>query len=150
MQLPSGVQSLVFFPQVQSTRTTSFDSEAILDSLLTQSTDCIAIKDRQGRYIWINPAGADFLGKPMDEVIDRTDWELFDSETARFIVSSDQAVMITGKTQTVEKFLKPLNGQNRYFQAMKCPYRTSDGKVQGIINVVRDVTDKPGFLSPPN
>jgi PAS domain S-box-containing protein len=145
MKLPLGVHSLLFFPQAEIEQTASFDAEAILDSLLTQSTDCIAIKDRQGRYIWINPAGAAFLGKSIEDVIGRTDWELFDTQTARFVVSSDQAVMVSGKTQTVEKFLKPLNGQDRYFQAMKCPYRTPDGRVQGIINVVRDITDKQHF-----
>lgn len=141
MKPPLGISSLLFFPQEGCQKTVGFDAEAILDSLLTQSTDCIVVKDRQGRYIWINPAGANFLGKSIEDVVGRTDWELFDSEAARTIVSSDQAVMVSGKTQTVEKFLKPINGQNRYFQAVKCPYRDADGRVQGIINVVREVTD---------
>ncbi len=141
MKLPTGVKSVLFFPSLES-EFAGFNAENILESLLQGSTDCIAIKDRQGRYIWINPAGARFLERTVDEVIGKTDLALFTLEAARKIMESDQKVMLSGETETMEGFLKPIDGINRYFQAMKCPYRNSAGRVAGIINVVRDMTDQ--------
>ena len=141
IKLPVGVKSILFFPHVDS-ELGGFNAEDILESLLQGSTDCIAIKDRQGRYLWINPSGARFLEREIDQIIGKTDLELFTLEAARKIMESDRKVMESGKTETVESFLKPMDGENRYFQAMKCPYKNSAGRVEGIINVVRDITNK--------
>lgn len=116
-------------------------SSSILGALLTQATDCIAVKDLQGRYLLINQAGAEFLGFKATYIIGKTDFELFSKETAQKISDSDQEVMFSGKTQLVEELLNPLNGKNRHFQAMKCAYKSSTGEVLGVINVVRDVTE---------
>jgi PAS domain S-box-containing protein len=119
-----------------------FDTEQILNALLQEASDCIAIKDCKGQYQWINEMGASFLGYAIDDVIGKTDYDLFSLETANRIVKTDQEVMQSGKTKTYEAFLKPLNGKDCYFQAMKCPVKNNDKEVIGIINVVRKITNK--------
>jgi PAS domain S-box-containing protein len=118
------------------------DADGILAALLQEATDSIVVKDREGRYLLINPAGADFLGRPAEEIIGKTDFELFTPETAQRIADSDQDVMMQEKTQIIEDLLVPLAGETRTFQAMKCVYRGGHGQVQGIINVVRDISLK--------
>lgn len=118
-----------------------FDAEAVLNCLMEESSDCISVKDRYGRYQWINAAGCAFLGFEADEVIGKTDYELFSRETATSIIKSDREVMQSGKTKTFEAFLKSVNGQNNYFQAVKCPMKNHLKEVIGIINVVRQVPE---------
>lgn len=115
---------------------------SVLDALLAQASDCIAVKDLQGKYLLINPAGAHFVGYEASEIIGKTDFELFSYETAQLITASDRQVIQSGETQLVEDFLHPLHGEHRYFEAMKCVYKTPGGEVMGIINVVRDITQR--------
>lgn len=114
----------------------------ILQALVVEATDCIAVKDVQGRYLLINPAGANFLGRDAREILGKTDFELFSAETAMKIRETDEQVMFTGETQLIEDLLSPLNSKKRYFQAMKCVYKSPTGEIQGIINVVRDITER--------
>jgi len=114
----------------------------ILQALVLEATDCIAVKDVQGRYLLINPAGASFLGRDAREILGKTDFDLFSTEAALKIRETDEQVMFTGETQLIEDLLSPLHSEKRYFQAMKCVYKSPTGEIQGIINVVRDITER--------
>jgi two-component system CheB/CheR fusion protein len=116
------------------------DAVGILSALLQEATDSIVVKDREGRYLLINPAGANFIGRSAEEIIGKTDFELFTPDTAQRIADSDRDVMMQEQTQIIEDLLVPLAGETRTFQAMKCVYRGGHGEVQGIINVVRDIS----------
>ena len=126
------------FPEEQDFSSFEFDAEEILNCIMQDSTDCIVIKDKQGRYIWINEAGALFLDRQIEEVIGKTDFELFDREAAFSIRKSDMEVMSRGLCEVHEAFLKPISAKGRQFKAIKRAYKNSSGQVQGIINIVRE------------
>lgn len=117
------------------------NADVILAALLLEASDCISVKDTEGRYLIINPAGVHFLGLEHDDIIGKTDFDLFAKEAALKIRETDEQVMQTGQTKLFEGLLSPLYGEQRYFQAMKCVYKTPNGTVQGIINVTRDITE---------
>lgn len=112
----------------------------ILNALLKESTDSIWVKDKNGRYLLINPAGARFLGKPIEDIIGKTDFDVFSPETAAKVRATDQQVMTDAATQTIEDLLVTRNGTNRTFQAVKGVFRDERGVVQGVIGTIRDVT----------
>ncbi|WP_373532530.1 ATP-binding protein [Vampirovibrio sp.] len=134
------VQESLKTPLLEPRSLSSGFANSVLNALLAQASDCIAVKDLSGRYLTINAAGTAFLGREISEVVGKTDFELFTQETAGFIAESDQRVIDSGQTQIFEDFLRPLNGEERYFQAMKCAYVSEMGETLGIINVVRDIT----------
>jgi len=117
-----------------------FDADEILDCIMENSVDCIVIKDKLGRYIWINHAGCAFLNRSVEEVLGKTDFDLFDRDAALLIRKTDQDVMMQEVTHTYEAFLKPSQAPGRQFKAIKRPYKNSHGETQGIINIVRDIT----------
>ena len=94
-------------------------SKDILRAFFDESSDSLYVKDRQGRYILINKAGAKFIGKPIQEILGKNDTEIFNAEAALFIMKSDREVLMSGETAIVENTLSPLNGPKRYFQAGK-------------------------------
>src|SRR3712207_8003707 len=57
------------------------------------TTDAVFMKDLEGRYVYINPAGARFLGLDPAEVQGKTDLEVFSRDTAMCIVESDRRVL---------------------------------------------------------
>ncbi|MHB1558450.1 MAG: PAS domain-containing protein [Isosphaeraceae bacterium] len=64
------------------------ERNAVLQSLLELVDDAVFVKDLRGRYQIINAAGARLLGRSVEEVVDRDDTELFESEAARRITSN--------------------------------------------------------------
>jgi len=112
----------------------------ILRGFLEESTDSIWVKNRHGRYLLINPAGARFLSKSVEEVVGKTDFEVFPANTAVKIRKSDQDVMDSGLTQTIEDSLLTHDGQRRTFMAVKGVWRNGRDEVAGVIGTVRDIT----------
>ena len=55
---------------------------AILQGVTEGTTDAVFVKDLEGRYVFINSAGAAFLGRDRGEVLGRTNDELFSPATA--------------------------------------------------------------------
>ncbi len=116
------------------------NAHQILNAFLNESTDSIWVKNKHAKYLLINPAGARFLGKPIDQIIGKTDHDVFPPDTAQKVIKSDQAIIASGTTQTIEDLLMTLDGVNRTFQAVKGVFRDEQGEIQGVIGTVRDIS----------
>ena len=115
---------------------------SFFSSFFERAVDPIWVKDKKGKYLFINLAGAEFINKPINEIIGKYDYDVFPAETAEKISKSDSYVLQTGKTQIVEGALMNCNNVNRVFQAIKTIYRDQSGEPQGLIGTVRDVTEQ--------
>jgi PAS domain S-box-containing protein len=116
-------------------------NHSLLQAIIEETTDAIYVKDLQGRYIMINTAGASFMGKSVEEVIDKDDTELFGPDTARQIREHDETVIATGITQTYEESATT-KGVTRIFLSTKWTYRDQQGVVKGLIGISRDITER--------
>ncbi|MGV3720790.1 MAG: PAS domain S-box protein, partial [Actinomycetota bacterium] len=115
------------------------ESHAILKGVAEGTTDAVFVKNLEGRYIMINSAGAQFIGRPAEEIVGRHDTELFSPDTVRDVLRSDQAVFRTGRTDSFEETLTAA-GITRTYHATKGPLIDPDGKIIGIIGVSREIT----------
>lgn len=114
----------------------------ILEGFLEESTDSIWVKNKHGKYLLINPAGAQFLSRPSQDILGKNDYELFPEATADKITRSDREVMANGITQTVEDLLITHDGISRTFLAVKGVWRDAQADVAGVIGTVRDITER--------
>ena len=114
---------------------------ALLRGITEGTTDAVFVKDRNGRYLTINSAGAAFLGRSVREIIGKDDRELFSEDTGRSIMDNDRKVMESGATQTYEE-QGTSNGVSRLFLATKGPYRDAEGAIVGLLGVSRDITER--------
>lgn len=112
--------------------------EAILDALLP-AQDAIYVKDREGRYQMINATGAANLGYTPDELVGRTDLEVFAGQLGERLWRSDQEIMRAGEPQTVQEPVI-VGAQPRTYLSNKAPLRDSSGLVVGLVAVSTDVT----------
>jgi two-component system CheB/CheR fusion protein len=113
----------------------------VLRAVTEGTTDAVFVKDQQGRYLMINPAGARFLGRTVEEVLGRDDAELFTPETGRAIMAADRQVMASGEARTYEE-MATAAGVTRTYLSMKGPYRDARGNVIGLIGISRDITER--------
>ncbi len=116
------------------------ESHSLLRSVIEGTSDAVFVKDLDGRYVMINSAGAEFLGKSVDEVIGKDDSELFSPETAHIVIDHDRQVMESGKSVTSEE-TATASGVTRTYLATKGLLRNAHGRVTGLIGISHDVTE---------
>src|SRR5262249_6463081 len=116
-------------------------SYELLRGVSEGTTDAVFVKDRQGRYLMINTAGARFLGRTVAEVLGKDDTELFSPETARAIMEGDRRILATGEVQTYEEVCVAA-GVARTYCSTKGPYRDAQGTIRGVIGISRDVSER--------
>jgi PAS domain S-box-containing protein len=100
----------------------------------------ILAKDCEGRYLALNDATARILGRPVAEVIGRTDAEFSRPEVARPIMEADREVMRTGKAISIDEQYPDPSGEFHFFQSIKAPLLDEAGAPVGVVVVSRDVT----------
>jgi len=114
---------------------------SLLQGITENTTDAVFVKDLAGRYLMINSAGARFLGCGAEQVIGKTDVDLFLPEVGRAIMERDRQVVQSGETQTYEEF-GTAAGVTRLYLATKGPFRDPSGKMIGLLGICRDITDR--------
>jgi PAS domain S-box-containing protein len=118
-----------------------WDSLNLVGAITEGTTDAIYAKDREGRYLMINTAGARFLGKSPHEVIGLDDTQLFSADTAARIIKRDHIILESGETRTDEDISTGPSGV-RIYLTTKGPLRDSSGAITGLFGVSRDITER--------
>ena len=95
--------------------------------LFTDANPCVVMmKDKEGRYVYLNKAWEDTYGETSQNAIGRTDYDFLPAVTAEMIKNIDFEVMRTGKIiQNVEG--RYLSGKTRYWQIVRFPIHTISG-----------------------
>jgi PAS domain S-box-containing protein len=116
------------------------ESHALLQAVVEGTSDPIFIKDLQGRYLMINSAGADSLGRTAAEMIGKHDQQLFGPETAALMTARDREVVATQQPQTFQE-TRGAAELVRHYLTTKGVYRDQEGQVIGLFGISRDLTD---------
>ena len=118
------------------------ESHDLLQVVMDGTTDAVFVKDLECRYLMINKAGAGALGKSVEEIIGKSDIELFSPEDGQEVVEADKKVMASGGTYTTEDTKSAEGQMARTFLSTKGPYRDGEGNVVGLFGISRDITDR--------
>lgn len=112
------------------------ERKALLRAISDESSDVIFAKDREGRLRYANPATLALLGKPLDEVLGKTDAELLDNaEAAHSVMETDRLVMESGVAVDLEEVVPRSDGTRSVWHSRKTPYRDGEGQVVGILGI---------------
>jgi PAS domain S-box-containing protein len=119
------------------------ESMAILRAISDTSDDVMFAKDRQGRMRFANPATLALIGRPLADVIGKTDAELLnDPEAARAVMENDRAVMAAGQSAEYEERVPLPDGSHKVWLSRKIPYLDEHGAVIGLLGVSREITER--------
>ena len=117
------------------------ETTSLLQAVTEGTPDVVFVKDREGRYLSINTAGARYMGRRADEVVGKTDAELFGPDMLRQIRTYDRLVLDSGEVRT-DEYTEPKDGVRRTFLATKGPVRDEAGAITGLFGISRDITDR--------
>lgn len=115
-------------------------SYSLLHSVIDSTSDLIFAKDLEGRHVMVNSSFADFLKKPIKEIIGKKDIDLFPADIAAELQAADNRIINTGISNTSEEYI-PDNGVIRIFLSTKSPWRDAQGNIIGVIGIARDITE---------
>ena len=114
------------------------NSNALLSAIFESAQDSIFVKDLSLRYIQVNPAMGRLLQLPSEQIIGKTDAELFGDEAARLINDVDRRVL-GGEIVSFEDHF-PIHGKLHTFSVVKTPLRNEQGEIIGLCGIARDIT----------
>ncbi len=115
-------------------------------SLLNLITDPIFIKNEEKKYIIINKHFENLFGIPKEEIINKTDYDLFSPQEAKDYARSDQYVLTQNLTLSEISWKKfPVNKKSTKidlfcFNTIKSPIMSNSGKIIGLIGICKDIT----------
>lgn len=117
------------------------EAEQKLRQFLESAQDIICIKDLEGRYLYVNPATMHYIGIPRDEVIGKTDADIFKGPLAKAMAAHDQDVLDQRRTLFFnEKML--VNGQTYHFHTVRFPILNDQGDMISFAIMARDMTEE--------
>ncbi|NMC19459.1 MAG: PAS domain-containing protein, partial [Thermogutta sp.] len=117
------------------------DSQALYYSLVENLPVHVLRKNREGRFTFANSSFCRLLGRPLGEILGKTDFDFYPPDLASKYRRDDRRVMESGRLfEDIEQYER--DGALRYVQVMKSPVRDAAGDVVGVQAVFWDVTDQ--------
>src|ERR1043166_1039213 len=115
--------------------------QAQFASIMHHAPMMVSLKDRQGRYTFVNQAFCEFTGRSEHELIGRTVADFNPAEFAEFIAREDNSA-IEGRRVVQREFTLPDARGPRTALIVKFPIFDAAGEVTGVGTVMSDVTDQ--------
>ncbi len=118
------------------------ESETRLRNLIHALPDLIWLKDKQGVYLQCNKRFESFVGINENDLIGKTDYDFFDKELADFFILNDQNAIKAGKPTINEEEIVFVDGHKEILETIKTPISDSNGNVNGVLGIGRDITNR--------
>ena len=114
----------------------------MLNSLLDSIPDIVFFKDLDGVYLGCNPPFAAFVGRTQQEIIGKTDYDLFSPEVADSFREYDWNMLQERHSRRNDEWITYPDGKRKLIETLKTPYWGPSGKLVGILGISRDITEK--------
>ncbi len=111
-----------------------------IDSINANIQEFITLKDLDGKYVYVNDAFAQAVGRSEQEILGMDVEAVFGFDTAKRLTGADEAVL-EEKGKVIINETIYLQSKRYQFQISKSPYYDSAGECLGVVEVFRDITD---------
>lgn len=117
------------------------NSEQRLKNILDYAPILVYINDLHGRYIFVNKEFEKLMGLSLNDVIDKTDLELFTKERAERNIAQNKKVIETKSPQIFENASQKKDGIH-YFVDILFPIVDSNNEIYATCGWSIDITDR--------
>ena len=111
-------------------------------AILNNIPDMAWLKDLDGQYIAVNDQFLAVSGKKREDVIGKTDPDLWGDDFAESYRKDDLDVIQSGKRKTIEEIQKDGSGREFWIETTKTPIRNKWGEVIGTTGIARDISER--------
>jgi PAS domain S-box-containing protein len=119
------------------------DNRSFLDSIIEHIPNMVFVKDAaELRFVKFNRVGEELLGIPREELIGKSDYDLFPKDEADFFTSKDREVLSGARVVDIpEETIQTKFGQ-RVLHTKKIAVTDHDGVPRYLLGISEDITDK--------
>ena len=120
------------------------ETTTFLDSVVENVPLMFFVKDASDlRWVRWNKAGADTIGLSREELIGKTDYDVFPKEEADFFTRQDREALTSGRlVDTPEEPVHTRHKGVRILHTLKVPILDAEGKPQYLVGLSEDITER--------
>ena len=116
-------------------------SKVFLNQLLNAIADPIFVKDEEHRWVVLNEAACEAVGHSREDLIGKSDYDLYPKEQADIFWERDDCVLRTGATDLNEEEIT-WQGEIRTIATRKSLFTDTTTGERFIAGVIRDITER--------
>jgi PAS domain S-box-containing protein len=113
--------------------------QGLLKTIMNVTPDFITLQDKNLTYTFAGKAFCDYLNLKEQEVVGKTDSDIFPSDEAELNIQEGRQILSKGRVLAKEICLKRQEEQ-RWFHVIKVPVYDQDESIMGILRTARDIT----------
>lgn len=117
------------------------ESQAMLQAILDNSPAPISVRDLQGRYLVVNQRGLELLGLRPEQIIGKTDTDIFPPESAVAGQRKMAQVLATGLPQSFEDTFLLETGLRTFIEHVFALY-DAQGRLSAVGSIFSDITPR--------
>nr|WP_235363889.1 MULTISPECIES: bifunctional diguanylate cyclase/phosphodiesterase [Shewanella] len=118
-------------------RSPRVDLQLFIDSL----PEHVWMKDVAGRYVLVNRSVELAWGRSRDQLLNRTDDEIFEPDVAEGFVTGDYESIVRGvHVATAECEANDIDQSQSWLETTKVPVVAADGTLEGVIGITRNIS----------
>lgn len=116
----------------------------LLNTIIENIPDAVYLKDKDGRKIIANRADLRNMGvDSMEDVIGKTDFDIFPFDIAQKFNINDEKVLQEGiSIINNQERLENSDGTYKWLNTSKIPFKNENGNIIGLIGIGHDITEK--------
>ena len=118
------------------------ESERRQKAILDNIPDIAWLKDRENRFITANEPFGRACGARPEDLVGKTDLDIWPLELAQRYRADDQEVTRSGKRKRVEEPLADKEGRMAWIETIKTPIYNRTGEIIGTTGIARDITER--------
>lgn len=118
-----------------------FEQKELMQAIIDNTSAVIYLKDTAGHYQFINNQYANLFHVTKENVVGKTDYEIFPKELADGFRANDQKVIEAGHALEFEEYASHDDGIHTYI-SIKVPMHDSDGNIDGVYGISTDITQR--------
>ncbi len=120
------------------------DQQRLMRTILDVTPDRVSLVDTRVRYQGANRSFADHVGMELDDIVGKTDFDLFEEQVAekRHLWSRD--ILQSGERLDKQVKIVDADGE-RWFHVVSIPVYDDNGNITGLLRTDRDITDIKGY-----
>jgi len=112
-----------------------------LEALLNNIPHIAWLKDSKSRFISVNQAFADAAGYRIQDIVNKTDYDVWAPELAEKYVADDKLVLETGQSKTATEKIITQDQKVGWIETTKTPFTDAQGNLAGTVGIAVDITD---------
>ncbi|MEO1559183.1 MAG: PAS domain-containing protein, partial [Cyanobacteria bacterium J06632_19] len=116
-------------------------SAEFLLMVINGTSDAIFVKNRQHCWVLANDAYCNFIGRSREEIIGKSDFDLFENEVADSSWEKDEFIFTTSNQNESDECITDVDGTKRFVAIKKCVFKDEEGN-QFLISTIRELTQQ--------